>query len=278
MHGSLLVRVAVAQLGPVLGDLEGNRARASKAIEEAASGGARLVVLPELCTSGYAFTGVDEARGLAERLDGATVSGWHELAARHELVVVGGLCELDDEGELRNTAVVVDPDGLRAAYRKTHLWDREKLVFTEGDAPPPVVDTLAGRIGVAICYDAVFPELLRQLALDGADIVAVPMNSPLDGVATEPVPIEIALVMAAANSNRIYVAQADRTRSERGLDWAEASVLVDAHGGVLAGPIAGEGVLVAACDLARARDKSWGERNHLFDDRRTDIYKKETHI
>lgn len=275
-HGSLVVSVAVAQLGPVLGDVEGNRGRAAEAISQAAALRARLVVLPELCNSGYAFADADEAAELAEPVDGPTVHDWHELCAAQDLVVVAGLCERDPEGALRNSAVVVDSTGVRAVYRKTHLWDREKLIFKPGDAPPPVVETGAGRVGVAICYDAVFPEMLRRLALDGADIVAVPMNSPATEPPTKPVAIEIAHVMAAANANRVYVAQADRTGSERGIDWAEASVIVDVSGGVVGGPIEGEGVVLADCDLAQARDKSWGERNDLFDDRRTDIYSKET--
>jgi predicted amidohydrolase len=272
MHEPHTVRVAVAQLAPVFGDLHGNRSRALDAIDAAAAEGAGLVVLPELCTSGYAFTDTAEAHALAEPIDGPAVRGWCERARRHGLVIVGGLCERDRSGELRNSAAVVDADGVRAVYRKTHLWDREKLFFVPGSAPPPVVQTRAGRVGVAICYDAVFPEMPRRLALDGAEVLAVPMNSPASGPPAEPVAVEIALVMAAANANRVYVAQADRSGEERGLDWAEASVIVDASGSVIAGPISGAGVLVAACDLARARDKSWGERNDVFGDRRQDIY------
>jgi 5-aminopentanamidase len=271
-----VVTVAVAQLAPILGDPEGNRQRGTQAIEEAAGLGARLVVLPELCNSGYAFADAAEAARLAEPVDGPTALGWSELCARHDLVLVGGLCESDDSGSLHNSALVVDADGVRAVYRKAHLWDREKLFFEPGQAPPPVVETAAGRVGVAVCYDAVFPELMRGLALDGAEVIAVPMNSPVEGPPAQPLPVEIAHAMAAANSNRVYVAQADRTGRERGIDWAQASVIVDATGSVAAGPIEGPRVLTADCDLAIARDKSWGERNHLFDDRRTDLYSKET--
>jgi 5-aminopentanamidase len=271
-HQHSSVRVAVAQLGPVLGDVDGNRSRALEAIDAAAAQGAALTVLPELCISGYAFADMAEARALAEPIDGPSVRGWLERARQHGIVIVGGLCELDGSGELRNSAVVVDADGIRAVYRKAHLWDREKLFFAPGAAPPPVVETRAGRVGVAICYDAVFPEMLRRLALDGAEVLAVPMNSPVCDPPTEPVLLEIARVMAAANANRVYVAQADRTGEERGIAWTEASVIVDVTGGVIAGPISGAGVLVASCDLARARDKSWGERNDVFGDRRPDIY------
>jgi predicted amidohydrolase len=264
--------VACAQLAPQLGDLEGNRARAAAAIEESAAQGAALVVLPELCTSGYVFADADEARALAERADGPTAAAWHELATRHRLVIVGGLCEVDEEGALRNSAIVVDRDGLRAVYRKTHLWDREKLIFLAGDEPPPVVETDAGRIGVAVCYDVIFFELLRGLALAGADVIAVPTNAPVLGPVAQPLAMELVVAMAAAHINRVHIAQADRTGDERGVSWVGASAIVDVTGELLAGPLDGPGLLVAEIDPARARDKRWGERNDVLADRRPDLY------
>jgi predicted amidohydrolase len=270
----LSVRLAAAQIGPVLGDRDGNRARVAAAIDEAARRGARLVVAPELCTSGYVFADAAEARAAAEPVSGLSVTGWREQSSALGIVIVAGLCELDDAGELRNTAVVIDAGDVRAVYRKTHLWDAEQLIFARGEEPAPVVDTAAGRIGLGVCYDTVFPEHIRRLALLGADIVAVPMNSPLDGAPTRPVPIEVAAAMAAANANRVYVVQADRTGDERGIRWAEASVIVDPDGSVVAGPATGPVVLVADGDLARARDKTWGELNNVLGDRRPELYEK----
>jgi 5-aminopentanamidase len=264
--------VACAQLAPQLGDLEGNRARAAAAIEDAAAQGATLVVLPELCTSGYVFADADEARALAEPADGPTAAAWHELATRHGLVIVGGLCEVDENGAVRNSAIVVDREGLRAVYRKTHLWDREKLIFLAGDEPPPVVETDAGRIGVAVCYDVIFFELLRGLALAGADVIAVPTNAPVLGPIAQPLAMELVVAMAAAHINRVHIAQADRTGDERGVSWVGASAIVDVTGELLAGPLDGPGLLVAEIDPARARDKRWGERNDVLADRRPDLY------
>lgn len=266
------VRVACAQLAPVLGEPTANRAAATAAIDAAADAGARLVVLPELCTTGYVFSGADEARRYAEPADGPSVRGWAAQAAARDLVVVAGFCELDEDGAVRNSAVVIDASGVRAVYRKAHLWDREAEIFVPGDLPGPVVDTALGRIGVAVCYDAAFPEHTRRLGLAGADIVAVPMNSPAPEHPTVPVPIEIAIAMAAANANRVFVVQADRTGDERGVRWAEASVVVDPDGSVIAGPQAGPALLVADIVPARARDKAWGERNDVFRDRRPELY------
>jgi predicted amidohydrolase len=269
-------RIACAQLAPAIGDLEGNRALAAGAIEEAAAQGAALVVLPELCTSGYVFADADEARALAEPADGPTAATWHALARRHGLVVVGGVCERDDDATLRNSAIVVDRDGLRAVYRKTHLWDREKLIFLAGDEPPPVVQTDAGRVGVAVCYDVIFFELLRGLALAGADVIAVPTNSPVLGPVAQPLAMELVVAMAAAHVNRVYIAQADRTGDERGVSWVGASAIADVTGELLAGPLDGPGLLVAEIDPSRARDKRWGERNDVLADRRPELYGQST--
>ncbi len=260
------------QLAPVFGDLDGNRARAETAITAAGADGADLVVLPELCITGYAFTDETEARALAEPADGPTVTRWCELAAAHELVIIGGFCERDDDGALRNSAAIVDPAGVRAMYRKTHLWDREKLIFLEGAEPPPVIDTPAGRVGVAVCYDAFFPEVMRMLALAGADIIAVPMNSPAYGPPPGPFYMEVVQALAAASINRVFVAVADRAGHERGIDWVQASLIGDPDGRLLAGPVQGTATVQARCDLSAARTKGFGPRNDVFADRRPELY------
>jgi predicted amidohydrolase len=271
-----LLRIAAAQLAPQLGDVTRNRAATVAAIDEAADLGARLIVLPELCTTGYAFHDAGELRPHAETAQGPTLRAWATLARRRDLVVVGGFAELDEQGDLRNSAAVVDAHGVRAVYRKAHLWDREGLIFRAGDAPPPVVDTAVGRIGVAVCYDLSFPEVTRGLALDGADVVAVPMNSPLEDVVATPAPIEVVLAMAAAASNRVFVAQADRAGDERGIGWAQATVLVGVTGTVLAAAAPGPGIVIADVDVLAARDKAWGPRNDVLRDRRPELYHRST--
>jgi predicted amidohydrolase len=138
--------VACCQLTLAVGDRKGNRATARQAIERAAAAGAKVVVLPELTNSGYMFHDAAEAAALAEPVDGPTITGWIDSARRHDLIVVGGLCELDEAGRLRNSAVLVDASGVRAVYRKTHLWDAEKTVFEPGGELPPIVDTAVGRM------------------------------------------------------------------------------------------------------------------------------------
>lgn len=266
------MRICCAQLWPRIGELEENRRRAADAIARAAAAGAELVLLPELCISGYVFEDATEARRLAEPIDGPTVEGWREQSARERISIVGGVCELDADGELRNSAVVIDGGQLLAVYRKIHLWDREKLVFNPGDDPPPVVEAAGARVGVAICYDSQFPEAMRMLALDGADVIAVPTNNPLVGPELEPLPGELLLASTTAMVNRVYVAQADRAGVERGVDWVGATTIAGPDGRLLTERVRGEGLISADVDPAQARDKQLGARNDALADRRPELY------
>jgi predicted amidohydrolase len=282
--------IAVAQLAITVGEPEVNRQAAASAVAEAADAGARLVVLPELCDSGYVFgdvaeQAVAEALGLASPAgDSVTLRHWRSLAEAHQLVIVGGFCELGADGRLYNSAAVVDSSGTLALYRKVHLWDKEKLVFTPGDAPPPVLDLTIGRIAVMICYDLEFPEWVRLPALAGADLIAAPVNWP---AANWPArgwpapswpagerPAEVIKAQAAAATNGVFVAVADRCRIERGVSWISGSVIVGPDGYPLDGPVLADrpAVLTAACDLSRARDKTLSGDNDLLADRRPELY------
>ena len=267
--------IAAAQYGPVIGDPDANRAAAARAVREAAAAGAALVVLPELSDSGYVFTGPDEARALATPAAGSpTLAQWQELATVTGCAVVGGFCELGRRGLLYNSAALVDGSGTRAVYRKAHLWDREELVFTPGSGRPPVLDLPFGRVAVMICYDLEFPEWVRRAALDGADLIAAPVNWPAAPCPPGERPAEVVKVQADASVNGVYVVVADRCGRERGVDWISGSVIVGPDGYPLAGPVLADRaeVLVADCDLAATRDKRINEHNDLLGDRRPELY------
>jgi 5-aminopentanamidase len=289
--------VAVAQLPLTVGDVDGNRGVAAEAVAGAAAGGAGLVILPELSDSGYVFTGEAEARALAAPAGASeTLSLWRALAARHRTVIAGGFCELGADGRLYNSAAIVDASGTRAVYRKAHLWDAEKLVFTAGGARPPVVDLPCGRVALLICYDLEFPEWVRLAALSGADLIAAPVNWPAAPRPSAERPAEVVKAQADAAVNGVFVAVADRCRAERGAGWIGGSVIIGPDGYPLAGPASdgaaadgaasdgagasdpdsdGAGrfvILTADCDLHRARDKRASSRNDLLADRRCDLY------
>ena len=268
------LRVAALRLGPELGAPAANRRATVAAIAQAAQAGARLVVLPELVTSGYCFADVAEARACAEPVPGPSTAAWQEAAERHGIVVVGGLCESDGQGRLWNTAVVVDAGGVRARYRKLHLWGREPELFSRGEERPPVVETAVGRIGVAICYDLWFPELARDLAGRGAELLAVPSNLSRSPAQPGLPHLDVVVAIATAHVNRVHLVLADRCRTERGAEWLGAALVVDADGTLLAGPPPGDedAMAIADVDPARARDKSFDGLNDLLGDRRDDLY------
>jgi predicted amidohydrolase len=267
--------VAACQLSLAIGDRDGNLAAAAGAVESAAAAGAALVVLPELCDSGYVFRDAAEARALASPAgDCVALRQWQALAARHHAAIVGGFCELGPDGRLFNSAALVDDSGVRTVYRKAHLWDAEKLVFTPGADAPPVVPLSLGQVSVMICYDLEFPEWVRRAALAGADLIAAPVNWPAAPCPPAERPSEVVKVQAGAATNGVFIAVADRCGTERGVGWVGGSLIAGPDGYPLAGPVIADraAVLTADCDLPRARDKRINTRNDLFADRRPDLY------
>ena len=231
------------------------------AVTEAARLGADVVVLPELATSGYVFADVAEARAAAESVDGATVGHLAQLSSRHDLMVISGWCERGGGDRPFNSAVVVDRGELIGNYRKTHLWDREKLIFDVGQERPPVLDTRLGRISVCICYDLEFPEVVRDVSLRGAQLIAAPSNWP----ALVPAPpgeraVEVSKALASAATNRVVIAVSDRCGVERGVPWTGGSVICGPDGYPAAGPGRAEesGLLWADLDLSLTDDKNSG--------------------
>jgi predicted amidohydrolase len=265
-----MVTIACCQIDPTIGELTANAELIEAQIRLAVAAGADIVVLPELATSGYMFADADEARALALTPTDSAFANWS--AAAGDSIVIGGFCELGDDTRLYNSAVMVDGTGVIARYRKTHLWDREKLIFTPGDALPPVVKTKHGVVAVMVCYDLEFAELTRRVALDGAELIAAPVNWPLFPRPEGEHPGEVITAMSTARTNKIAVACCDRAGVERGQQWTEGTAIVDPDGWVVASAGPGAAMAVADIDLADTHDKTLTEHVHLFDDRRVDLY------
>src|SRR5262249_12859010 len=133
-----------------------------------------VVVLPELCTTGYVFASRREAWELSEPLQGPMLSRLAALARRNRLTLCAGFAERAGRG-VYNSAATFLPSGAAHVYRKAHLFDREKVTF---DVARPSFEAFRGptRLGVMICFDWFFPEACRSLALDGARVVLHPSN------------------------------------------------------------------------------------------------------
>ncbi len=243
-------------------------------VREAADAGAEIVVLPELARTGSAFRSVEEAAGRAERPDGPTATELSRLAAELRLVLIFGFVEVNpDGGRPYNSLMIIDRGEPLAVYRKTHLWDSEKSIFEPGSAAPPVVDTSAGRVAGMVCYDLEFPEMVRDVSLRGAQLIAVPANWPVVPKPADERPVEVAKAQAGAAANRVFIAIADRCGIERGVDWFGSSVICDLHGFPVAGPANGTSVtLLADLPLPEADDKRLGPYNDALADRRLDLH------
>ncbi len=276
LHAESPMTVACIQMEPKIGEKEANVARALEKIAEAAGNAAKLIVLPELCNSGYAFASRQEAFSLAEPVpDGPTTAAWLDAARRHGVTVVAGICERAGDA-LYNSAVIIGPEGFIGIYRKVHLWAAENLFFEPGDLGVPVWKTAFGRMAVAICYDGWFPETYRLAALQGADILCVPTNwVPMpDQPANMPMMANI-LAMGGAHSNSMYIAAADRVGTERDQPFLGSSLIVSHTGFPLAGPAsaADEEIIYAEVNLSDARRKRvLNSFNQPLRDRRIDLY------
>jgi predicted amidohydrolase len=270
------VRVACCQLSTDVEHPAQSAARTQEAIAKAIAAGAQVVVVPELSNSGYVFRSEDEARAAAVPPDGPLLGAWAAEAARGDAVVIGGFCELGDDGRLYNSSALVDRDGVQAVYRKLHLWSEENRWFSPGQQPAPVVTTRHGRIGLAICYDIEFPELTRGLALNGAELIALPANWPYDEAPPDGRPILYSLAAITAYLSRVFVAVCDRCGAERGAEFEGGSVIAGLDGGLLAGPVLDRGteIIYADCALDETRDKRTNAHNDMFGDRRVDRYAK----
>ncbi len=240
-------------------DLEANLSAVQQLIGEAATAGAKLVVLPEC----FPFLGSTEGSkmAIAESLDGKpgpVLGCLGELAARHQLWIVGGGMPERIEGDPRrayNTAVVVGPDGgLRARYRKVHLFDVDipgGAVLRESDATAPgdsitVLDIEGAKVGLTICYDIRFPELYRELVMEhGAEVLLVPAAfTAHTGKAHWHL-----LLRARAVENQAWVVAAAQTgRHNEKRESFGHSMIVDPWGTIAAERGAGPGVVMAVLE------------------------------
>jgi 5-aminopentanamidase len=268
------LRIACCQISPQVQSPERSAELARDAIAAAVAGGAELVVLPELVNSGYVFRTAEEARASAVPADGELIRSWGDEAARGGALLVAGFCELAPDGRVFNSSVLVDGDQVLAVYRKLHLWGEEPRWFSRGDEPAPVIATRVGQIGLGVCYDLEFPELTRGLALQGAELIALPANWPFEEPPPGGRPILHELGAMTAYWNKVFVAICDRCGTERGVEFQGGSVIAAPSGALLAGPVADRGaeILYAECDLTTARDKRMGPHNDAFADRRSEHY------
>lgn len=270
-------KVASIQFEPVFGDVDGNLAMIDEKVRAAHAAGAALVVLPELAVSGYVFESHEELAALAGPVpEGKAAAALVALAKELGIHIVSGIAEAAG-GKVYNAAMLTGPDGFIGGYRKLHLWDAETLWFAPGDMGLPVYDTPLGKIGIAVCYDGWFPETFRTLADAGAEIVCIPTNwVPMPSQKPEMEAMANTLHKAAAHSNGIYIACADRVGTERGQPFIGQSLIIGPDGWPLAGPAhrSEPETLIAEVDIGSIPTvRQINKHNHVHADRRRDVYR-----
>jgi predicted amidohydrolase len=253
--------------------------RGLEALADTAASGADLVVFPELSfTPFYPRVPIPErpesALDLAEPVPGPTTEALAEAAREHEVVVVFNLMERDGDHTF-DTSPVLDADGsLLGRTRMMHITEYEHFheqgYYTPGDTGAPVYDTAMGRLGVAICYDRHYPEYLRALALQDAEIVVVPQAGT---VGEWPDGMYEAELRVAALQHGFFTALANRVGHEGEMHFAGRSFVTDPFGEVIAqAPGSEETVLHASMELDATAD---APARHLFlRHRRPDQYEQ----
>ncbi len=259
------MRVGYIQFKPMFGEKERNLRRIREFLEKGAGIEADLLVLPEMCSTGYVFKSRKELESLSENIPfGPTTEMLIKAASEWSMHIVAGLPE--KSGELFfNSAVLVGPEGFIALYRKAHLFNEEKLWFSRGDTPFQVHVLPKARVGMMICFDWFFPEVIRILSLKGAQIICHPSNLVL--------PYCQKALLGSAIQNRVYIITANRVGVERGVKFTGMSQIVSPSMEVIAkSGKRREEVRVVEIDPKIADQKNITPRNNLWSDRRIDLY------
>ncbi|HCI78073.1 MAG TPA: hypothetical protein DHW02_00095 [Ktedonobacter sp.] len=262
-------RVAAIQYESALGEKARNVDALLHLTEEAMQHGARLVVLPEMATTGYCWQSRAEIAAFVEPVPGPTTERFQQLAARYQSFVAVTLPEVDlDTQVYYNSLALVGPDGLVGIYRKIHSYISEPRWARDGDLGMPVWDTPLGKLSGLICMDIMYFEAARIPALHGADVLLFPTN----WVDDEKHPSS--WWMARAFENGVYVIAANRYGNERGVPFSGGSCIINPDGSIQSSLTSGDGIVYGEVDLTLSRRKHWGKEvtGNLLADRRPREY------
>lgn len=260
------MRLGFYQFNPRFGEIDYNLRKIEKTLSGTRN--VDLLVLPELCSSGYNFKNKKEALQLAEPVSGGkSTRSWIELCQRKKFYLVAGVNELD-RGKLYNSAVLLGPKGYLGKYRKLHLFNKEKKFFQPGNLGLPLFKVNGVKLAIQICFDWQFPEAWRILAIKGAQIICHPSNLVIPRLSFRALP-------GHALVNRVYIVTANRIGAERDLTYIGNSAIYNTKGEVLAQASRNkEELRLVEIDPDLAKDKWATRKNHIFRDIRIKIPEK----
>ncbi|MBB4062972.1 carbon-nitrogen hydrolase family protein [Gellertiella hungarica] len=259
--------IAALQMEPVPADTGANLAKIERAARSAAAMGVTLLVAPELAVSGYSL-GARFAT-IAEPAEGPSIARIRAMAAEQGMAICVGFPERAD-GVVYNSAVLATPSGDLHIYRKCHLYGpKERAAFAVSTAPPAVFELGGLKVGMLICYDVEFPEMVRGLALQGAQLVLVPTALPAGPSARQ---VSRLIVPSRAMENQLFIAYADLCGVENGAAYEGRSVIAAPDGEYLARAGRDETLLFARINPA-AYAVTEAETPYLAD-RMPEVYRK----
>lgn len=262
------MRLAVGQMEPLLVDVHENLSKLRELLKEAEDNQVEVLVLPELCNSGYVFENLEEARFAAEEIPRGRFSEELRSWSKPDRLVVAGICEHTPQG-LYNSAAVFAQGNHITTYRKIHLFLNERDWFSPGNEEPPVVEFKDAKFGVMVCFDWAFPETARVLTLKGAQVILHPSNLVL--------PYCQDAMVTRSIENSVYTATANRVGIERGIEFSGNSQITNTTGIRLTTlPRDEVGIAFVDIDPQAADDKMITKRNHVITDRKPELYTRLT--
>lgn len=262
------MRLAVIQMNSRAAARDENLCRACEFIDQAASAGATLLLLPEFFNVEY-FPQFRDYKYMdyAEADDGPTQTRIREKARQHGVHIVSTIFEVARPGLYYDTAMLIAPDGeIVGKYRKVHpaaLLSLEKIYF-RGGSSFPVFRVGEWRVGISTCYDNLFPESCRSLALAGAELILAPYATPIDD------PWENFLTTRALE-NGVYFAACNHVGQEGEWRMSGKSMIIDPRGKILQ-QASGTEEQILVLDIERGQVIQARRRFPLFRDRRPDAY------
>ncbi|WP_181350391.1 nitrilase-related carbon-nitrogen hydrolase [Thalassobacillus sp. CUG 92003] len=213
---------AAIQFNPKLNRRNINIRELKKVVSQAAEGGAKLIVTPEMATTGYHYLDRMAVSPYVDTIPGLTTAQFAPIAKEYGVYIVIGMAEVDlESGLYYNSAALVGPDGYIGKYRKIHQWVVENYWSVWGDLGCPAFDTALGKISMIICQDATYFESARLAAVNGADILCFPTNS--SGTS-------ISMLQQWAELNGLYVVSANRSNKEEDFEMVGLSAVWSPYG------------------------------------------------
>jgi predicted amidohydrolase len=260
------MEVGFFQYSPIFGNPEKNLDLIRESIREVDS--LDILVLPELALTGYTFEDSEEAYSLSEEIGGKLSEELVRIAGENNVAMAVGFLEREGK-HLYNSSVLVDGKGVVGVYRKVHLFREEKSIFKSGNMGFPVFSVGNIKVGLLVCFDWIFPEAARTLALKGTDIILHSANLVM--------PFYQEAAVTRAVENRVFIVLANRNGVEERFgtrnEFTGESEIVDPGGKVILKTGKDEeGIFSIDINPEEARDKKVTELNDVFADRKPEFY------